>query len=105
MVGILYHKQVRTGGKRQKTARQLESIFKGLANYHRLEILLLLEKESGLSVEEIAQKLSYGYMNASDHIRKLFLGGLVSKNKIGLEVQHKLTQRAFSVLVFCKILE
>lgn len=105
MVGILYHKHVRSEGNKLKTSRQLESIFKGLANYHRLEILFLLEKEPGLSVEDISQKLSYGYMNASDHIRKLSLGGLVSKHKEGLTVQHKLTTRASSILVFCKILK
>ncbi len=105
MVGILYHKQVRGGGKKQKTSRQLESVFKGLANYHRMEILLLLEKEEGLSVEQISQKLSYGYMNTSDHIRKLSLGGLVSKHKEALIVRHLLTARAKSILEFCKILE
>ncbi len=105
MVGILYKKKVYQGVSNLKSVRQLERIFKGLANSHRLNILSLLEQKPGLSVEQIAQKLSLGYMNTSDHLRKLSLGGLVTKNKKGLNVHHKLTVRTKSILVFCKKLE
>jgi DNA-binding transcriptional ArsR family regulator len=87
------------------TSRQLERIIKGFADHRRLEILELLQKTPELSVDEIAQKLSIGYMNASDHIRKMAVAGLVLKRSDGLCVRHKLTLRAMNVLAFCKKLE
>ena len=85
--------------------RQLEHIVKGFANHRRLEILDLLQRTPELSVEEISEKLSIGYMNASDHIRKLAIAGLVLKRSDGVSVRHKVTQRAINILVFCKRLE
>jgi len=85
--------------------RKLERIVKGCAHHNRLQIMDLLKHESELSVGEIAEKLEIGYMNASDHIRKLALAGLVLKRSDGMNVRHKLTPRAESILVFCKKLE
>jgi len=87
------------------TSRQLERIIKGFANHRRLDILVLLQKTPELSVEEIADKLSIGYQNASDHIRKMAVAGLVAKRSDGVSVRHKLTSRAADILVFCKKLE
>lgn len=85
--------------------RKLERIIKGFANHRRLEILELLKKEPELSVGEIAEKLDIGYMNTSDHIRKLAIAGLVMKRSDGRSVRHKLTPRAGDILTFCKKLE
>ncbi|HVU80297.1 MAG TPA: winged helix-turn-helix domain-containing protein [Candidatus Paceibacterota bacterium] len=85
--------------------RQLERIIKGFSNHRRLDILELLARKSELSVEEIAEALSIGYINASDHIRKLAIAGLVLKRSDGKAVRHKLTPRAKVVLTFCKTLE
>ncbi|MEK7109033.1 MAG: winged helix-turn-helix domain-containing protein [Patescibacteria group bacterium] len=86
-------------------SRQLERIIKGFANHRRLDILELLQKTPELSVEEIAEKLSIGYVNASDHIRKLAIAGLVMKRNDNKAVRHKLTPRAKVILTFCKTLE
>ncbi len=88
-----------------KNYRQLERIVKGFANHRRIEILELLHRQPELSVDEVSEKLSIGYMNASDHIRKLAIAGLVLKRNDGNTVRHKLTSRAQSILVFCKKLE
>ena len=85
--------------------RQLERILKGVASHRRLHILDLLQREPELSVEDISQKLHIGYQNASDHVRKLAIAGLVMKRNEGSAVRHKLTARAESMLVFCKRLE
>jgi DNA-binding transcriptional ArsR family regulator len=85
--------------------RNLERVVKGFANHNRLKILELLKQESELSVLDVAEKLKIGYENASDHIRKLAIAGLVIKRNDGVNVRHKLTPRANSVLVFCKKLE
>ncbi len=86
-------------------SRQLERVVKGFANHRRLDILELLQQKPELSVEEIAEKLSIGYENASDHIRKLAIAGLVMKRHDSKSVRHKLTPRAKVILTFCKTLE
>jgi DNA-binding transcriptional ArsR family regulator len=85
--------------------RRLERVVKGFANHRRLEILNLLLKNPELSVEDISERLNIGYENASDHLRKMAIAGLLLKRNEGNNVRHKLTPRAESVLVFCKTLE
>ena len=85
--------------------RRLERIIKGFANHRRLQILELLKKKPELSVEEITNQLKMNYENASDHIRKLAIAGLVLKRYEGTAVRHKLTDRAEKVLRFCRALE
>jgi len=84
--------------------RALERIVKGFANHRRIEILFLLQREPELSVEDISERLKIGYENASDHVRKLAIAGLVMKRNDGRSVRHKLTRRANDVLMFCKTL-
>ncbi len=85
--------------------RKLERVVKGFANHRRLEILHLLKKQPELSVEDISERLRIGYENASDHLRKMAIAGLILKRNEGKSVRHKLTQRAEYVLTFCKTLE
>ena len=85
--------------------RRLERVVKGFANHRRLEILHLLHKDPELSVEDISERLNIGYENASDHLRKMAIAGLILKRNEGNNVRHKLTPRAESILVFCKTLE
>lgn len=85
--------------------RQMERVVKGFANHRRLQILELLKEEPELSVDDVAEKLRIGYENASDHIRKMAIAGLVLKRNDGPSVRHKLTPRAESILVFCKKLK
>ena len=84
--------------------RALERIVKGFANHRRIEMLHLLQREPELSVEDISERLKIGYENASDHVRKLAIAGLVMKRNDGRSVRHKLTRRANDVLMFCKTL-
>jgi len=88
-----------------RTFWQLERVIKGFANHRRLEIMELLRQKPELSVEDISEKLSIGYENASDHLRKLAIAGLVAKRSDGKSVRHKLTPRAAHILTFCKTLE
>ena len=84
--------------------RALERMMKGIANHRRIEILDLLSRVPELSVKDIADKLKIGYQNASDHVRKLAIAGLVMKRSDGPSVRHKLTPRGEYMLVFCKTL-
>ncbi len=94
-------KNVRVG---RGTYRELEQIVKGFANHRRIQIMHLLNKSPDLSVVDISEKLDIGYVNASDHVRKLALGGLVYKRNEGSAVRHTLTHRGKKVLMFCKTL-
>jgi DNA-binding transcriptional ArsR family regulator len=85
--------------------RKVESILKGFANHNRLRILELLAKQPELSVADISEKLKMGYENASDHIRKMAIAGLIMKRNDGPHVRHKLTPRAMVILAFCKKLQ
>ncbi len=85
--------------------RKAERLVKGFANHNRLKILELLDSKPELSVGDIAERLKLGYENASDHIRKLAIAGLVMKRNDGPSVLHKLTPRGKSIVVFCKTLE
>ena len=85
--------------------RKIERLIKGVANHNRLKILELLQKEPELSVSDISERLKIGYENASDHIRKMAIAGLLMKRNDGPNVRHKLTPRALSILVFCKRLQ
>ena len=89
----------------QTNYRGLERIVKGFANHRRIEILDLLRREPELSVDDISERLQVGYENASDHVRKLAIAGLVMKRNDGPSVRHKLTQRGESILMFCKRLQ
>ncbi|MFA7309765.1 MAG: winged helix-turn-helix domain-containing protein [Candidatus Paceibacterota bacterium] len=87
------------------TYRKIERIVKGFANHRRIQILDLLKQSPELSVDDIADRLNIGYENASDHIRKLAIAGLVMKRYEGTTVRHKLTERGETILVFCKKLK
>jgi predicted transcriptional regulator len=86
-------------------ARRLERVIKGFASHRRLQILELLSRQSELSVLDISERLGMGYENASDHVRKMAVAGLLLKRNEGPAVRHKLTPRAESILVFCKKLQ
>ncbi len=82
--------------------RRMERVVKGFANHRRLQILDLLKREPELTLEQIAERLKIGYMNASDHVRRMAIAGLVMKRNEGPRVHHKLTPRAEVILAFCK---
>jgi DNA-binding transcriptional ArsR family regulator len=91
--------------KSQNEYRGLERIIKGFGNHRRLQMLDLLQREPELSVIEIMERLEIGYENASDHLRKMAIAGLVLKRNDGASVRHKLTVRGELILVFCKRLQ
>ena len=85
--------------------RELERIVKGFANHRRLRVLTLLEGDPDLSIDKIAERLNMGYMNASDHLRRMTLAGLVAKHGREGIMLHRLTPRAGMILAFCKKLK
>jgi predicted transcriptional regulator len=74
-----------------KTAKQLERYFKGTANHRRLEILQLINKNPGMSLERIAEVLGCNMKTISEHTRRLVQAGLLNKKYQGREVAHSLS--------------
>ena len=74
-----------------KTAKQLERHFKGIANHRRLEILLLVDGSSGITLEKIAEILGCNIKTISEHTRRLVQAGLINKKYLGRNVIHTLS--------------
>lgn len=77
--------------KKKKGPKKLERHFKGVANHRRIEILLLVAKREGITLDEIVEAVRGNMKTISEHARRLVIAGLVEKNHAGRAVQHKLT--------------
>jgi len=77
--------------KKPKSARKLERHFKGVSNHWRIQILLLIARRPGLSLEDILVELEGNQKTFSEHTRRLVAAGLVEKSYAGRMVQHNLT--------------
>ncbi len=77
--------------EKTRTSRQLERHFKGVANHWRIEIVQLLGKEEGLSLDDISSHLQCDIKNISAHTSKLVHAGLLNKKYDGREVRHSLS--------------
>ncbi len=74
-----------------KTAKQMERHLKGMANHHRIEILLLIAGRKGITLEEIYRTLGANKKTIGEHTRRLYLAGLVNKKYRGKYVEHELS--------------
>lgn len=84
--------------------RHLERIVKGFSNHRRIQILELLEENPELSVSEIAEKVKTDLKNASQHIRRMAIAGLILKRNQNKNVRHKLSDKGLDALQFLKTL-
>ncbi len=85
-----------------KTAKQLERYFKGVANHRRLEILLLVAENGGITLEEIAGTLKCNIKTMSEHTRRLVQAGLLNKKYQGRAVAHSLSPYGKNFVRFIK---
>ena len=76
---------------KSKTAKQMERHFKGIGNHYRIEILLLVESNPGITVWDIADALRANRKTISQHTRYLVQAGLVNKRDKGRNVEHTLS--------------
>ena len=88
-----------------KTPKQLERYFKGAANHWRVAILLLVEKQEGISVDEITQQLRGNFKTISQHTKTLVQAGLLNKKYQGRRVVHFLSPYGKSFVNFIKSFE
>ena len=85
-----------------KTAKQLERYFKGAANHRRLDILHAVSRDSGMTLEQIAEILDCNIKTVSEHTRRLVQAGLLNKNYRGREVEHTLSPYGKKFISFAK---
>ena len=74
-----------------KTAKQMERHLKGMANHYRIEILLLLAKNDGITLDGIIESLEANPKTIGEHTRRLYSAGLINKKYRGKFVEHTLS--------------
>ena len=87
-----------------KNLKQLEKHIKGLANHRRLDILLLVQKNQGITLDGIAEKMDCHFSTISVHTHKLVHAGLLDKKYVGRAVSHTLSPYGKKFLSFLKTL-
>ena len=85
-----------------KKPKQLERYFKGAANHRRIAILLVVDKNDGIAVEELADALGANFKTISQHTRSLVHAGLLNKQYRGRQVAHALSPYGKSFLKFMR---
>ena len=69
----------------------MERHLKGMANHYRIEILLLIARGEGVTLEEIIKALGANPKTLGEHTRRLYQAGLVNKKYRGKFVEHSLS--------------
>lgn len=69
----------------------MERHLKGMANHHRINILLTIAGREGITLEDIIDTLKGNEKTIGEHVRKLAVAGLVNKRYNGKFVEHSLS--------------
>jgi len=85
-----------------KKSKRLERHFKGAANHYRIEILLLLDKKSEMTLEKITDAVRGNIKTIGEHTRRLYLSGLIDKKYEGRFVSHRLSPYGRRFVSFIK---
>ncbi len=83
-----------------KTSKQLERHFKGVANHRRIAILMLVYKNSRITLDKIAEILDCNIKTISEHTRRLVQAGLLNKSYKGRNVEHSVSPYGKSFCIF-----
>ena len=62
-------------------AKQLEKVFKALANNKRLDILKYLSKEKSASVSDVAEEISLSIKSTSKHLAQLYAADFLARER------------------------
>lgn len=76
----------------------MERHFKGIANHWRIDILFLVDKASGISLEQMAEHLHCNFKTLSEHTSRLVKAGLLNKRYHGRQVAHTLSPYGTKIL-------
>jgi len=85
-----------------KKSKLLERYFKGAANHRRLDILFSIDRQNGMTLDQIARALDGNIKTISEHTRRLVQAGLLNKQYHGREVRHSLSPYGERFVRFAK---
>ena len=85
-----------------KRAKQMERHLKGMANHYRIEILLTIATNDGITLDQIIETLNANEKTIGEHTRRLFVAGLVNKKYRGKFVEHTLSPYGKKFVQFLK---
>ena len=88
-----------------KSFEKLETVTKGFANKRRVAILSLLDRTPNADLDTIAANIDLGYKAVSEHLRKMYVAELITKETYGNYVLHSLTPRGKQTLSFLRRLK
>jgi DNA-binding MarR family transcriptional regulator len=91
--------------QKHKTPKQMERHLKGAASHRRIEMILLIARRSGITLESIIEALAVNEKTAGEHVRRLFAAGLVNKRHRGRYVEHTLSPYGKLFVEFLKSLQ
>jgi len=80
----------------------MERHLKGMANHHRINILLLVASQPGITLDEIIETLEANDRTVGEHTRRLAHAGLVNKKYRGKYVGHTLSPYGKTFVHFLK---
>jgi|SRR3990167_9745543 len=66
-----------------KTPKQIERHIKGVANHRRIEILLLISNNEGITLDQVIERMGANRKTIGEHARRLYNAGLIDKNYRG----------------------
>jgi DNA-binding transcriptional ArsR family regulator len=78
--------------------KELEKIFKSLANKRRIAILKFLKKSNRVSVGEIAQAIKLSFKATSKHLMILLNADILEKEQEGLVVFYFISKNVRSIV-------
>ena len=88
-----------------KTAKQMERHLKGMANHYRIEILLLIAENEGITLADIVKTLGANEKTLGEHTRRLYQAGLINKKYRGKFVEHTLSPYGKTFVNFLKLFQ
>ena len=88
-----------------KTPKQMERHLRGVANHYRIQILLTVAKQDGITLEDLVITLKANQKTTSEHTRRLVQAGLLNKNYRGRFVEHTLSPYGRLFVQFLKSLQ
>jgi len=71
-----------------------------IANHRRIEMILLIGKSKGVSLEEISEALNCNFKTTSEHTHRLEQAGLINKRYKGRSVIHSLSNYGRTIYRF-----
>lgn len=69
----------------------MERHLKGIANHRRVEILLCIAKNDGVTLEDIIGLINANEKTVGEHTRRLHVAGLIEKTYRGRYMKHSLS--------------